>query len=133
MRSLDERLHEAELTLARRKQQQRQSLTRQKIIIGGAILSAALKEPVAAKQLADLLRAKVARGPDMKAVAPVLTRLDEIVGADQPEAPDGSDPAPLSDADFSSPAAATGADQVRPPDIDLSNVSRRPTRRHRFF
>jgi len=134
MRSLDERLHEAELMLAARKAQQRQSLTRQKIIVGGAVLSSALKKPVAARQLADLLRANVARGPDLKAIEPVLSRLDEIAGVgQQPETPASADLAGADESPAVVVSSATAATDRQPSaddiDIDFSKIPRRLKRR----
>jgi len=73
-RTIEQRLAEAEAVLRRRKEIARQLLTRQKIIVGGALLSAAGHDADLADRLAKILREKVV-SRDLDAIAPILERL----------------------------------------------------------
>ncbi len=128
-RSLDQRVRDAELQAARLKQAQRQLLTRQKIIVGGTLLSAASRDPALADQVATILRQKVT-GRDLQAIEPVLAQLARAIE------PAGTGPVPvtestsIADLTASEPVGDTESPPV-PALAGLENVSRRSTSRTR--
>lgn len=75
-RTIDQQIAEAEAKLARLKTRQKASETRRKIIVGSVVISDALKDPVAARALAAILRRAVTRDVDLKEVAGLLADLD---------------------------------------------------------
>lgn len=75
-RTIDQQIAEAEAKLARLKTRQKASETRRKIIVGSVVISDALKDPVAARALAAILRRTVTRDVDLKEVAGLLADLD---------------------------------------------------------
>ena len=78
-RPIEQRLAEAQSLLQKRKEQQRQSLTRQKIIIGAAVMKAAQSDAEVAKWCLETLQAGVTRPIDQKAIEPLLSQLENIV------------------------------------------------------
>jgi len=102
------------MQIAKRRHEQRQLLTRQKIIVGGVALINAKKSAQEAQRLAEMLRASVTRPADVRAIDGLLTELDQMAGTGT------GTPAPPAQAPAPSP----------PPAIDplagLEHVQRRP-------
>ena len=124
VRTIDQRLAEAEALLQKRKAQHRRLLTRQKILVGGAVLSAASHDSALAEQLVAVLRQKVS-GRDLKDIEPILAQL-----ASPPV--DVVDPLPVesvaiepASGDDARPATTTGPTAL----AGLANVARRTTGR----
>ena len=76
MRTIDQQIAEATAKLARLKTRAKANDTRRKIITGSVVISDALKDPVAARALAALLRRTVTRDVDLKEVTGLLDDLD---------------------------------------------------------
>lgn len=81
--TIEQKIAQKEAELARLKNQKRKVQTGQKVVIGGAVLKAAKKNPKIAKWLAETLRTEVTREADIKRIEPILVELkdhDEIGG-----------------------------------------------------
>lgn len=73
--TLEQKIAQKEAELARLKTAQRKLETGQKIVVGGAVLKAAKKDPKIAKWLVETLKIEVAREADTKRIAPILIEL----------------------------------------------------------
>lgn len=75
-RTIDQQIAEAEAKLARLKKKAKANETRRKIIVGSVVITDALKDTTAARNLSALLRRTVTRDIDKKEVADLLGQLD---------------------------------------------------------
>jgi hypothetical protein len=80
--TLEQKIAEAQANLARLKDKARSEDTRQKIIVGAAVISQALRSPSLAGRLLAILDAEPLRDHDKKAVADLITKLKSIAAKD---------------------------------------------------
>jgi hypothetical protein len=66
---------------ARERQVERKAETRRKIIIGGLLITDALKKPRSAKALLELIDGLVSRDVDKAVLAPLVQQLRDVVAA----------------------------------------------------
>ena len=76
-RTIDQQIATTQAKLARLRIRQRASQTRQKIIVGAIVTTAALKEPKIARWMAATLRSFATREVDQKELAGLLIELDQ--------------------------------------------------------
>jgi hypothetical protein len=77
VKTLQQQIASTESKLARLRTKKKASDTRVKIVVGAVVAKAALESPQAATKLAALLRERVTRDLDVKALQPLLSDLDE--------------------------------------------------------
>lgn len=77
-RTLEQKIAEAQANLARLKDKARSEDTRQKIVVGAAVISQALRSTSLAGRLLAILEAEPLRDHDKKAVAGLVDKLKEI-------------------------------------------------------
>lgn len=77
-RTLEQKIAEAQANLARLKNKARSEDTRQKIIVGAAVISQALRSASLAGRVLAILEAEPLRDHDKKAVAGLVDKLKEI-------------------------------------------------------
>jgi hypothetical protein len=77
-RTLEQKIAEAQANLARLKDKARSEDTRQKIIVGAAVISQALRSASLAGRVLAILEAEPLRDHDKKAVAGLVDKLKEI-------------------------------------------------------
>lgn len=77
-RTLEQKIADAEARLARLKERVRKVDTRQKIVVGAAVIHAALGDPEKARSLLGLLEGEVAREIDQIALRPLLAKLRSV-------------------------------------------------------
>jgi len=75
-RTVEQQIAEAEAKLARLKKKAKANETRRKIIVGSVVITDALKDGDAARNLAALLRRTVTRDIDKKEITDLLAQLD---------------------------------------------------------
>ncbi len=73
--TLEQKIAEAQANLARLKDKARSEDTRQKIVVGAAVISQALRSSSLAGRLLAILEAEPLRDHDKKAVADLIERL----------------------------------------------------------
>lgn len=76
--TLEQKIAEAQANLARLKDKARSEDTRQKIVVGAAVISQALRSASLAGRLLAILEAEPLRDHDKKAVAGLVDKLKEI-------------------------------------------------------
>lgn len=76
--TIEQKIAQKEAELARLKSQKRKVQTGQKVVIGGAVLKAAKKNPKIAKWLSETLRTEVTREADIKRIEPLLVEFDDL-------------------------------------------------------
>lgn len=74
-RTLEQKIAEAQANLARLKDKARSEDTRQKIVVGAAVISQAVRSPNLASRLLAILDAEPLRDHDKKAVAGLVDAL----------------------------------------------------------
>jgi len=77
-RTLEQKIAEAQANLARLKDKARSEDTRQKIVVGAAVISQALRSASLAGRLLAILEAETLRDHDKKAVAGLVDKLKAI-------------------------------------------------------
>lgn len=77
-KTLERQIAEAEAKLARLRETARKKDTRQKIIVGGLLITEALARPEAAVKLLRLIEGKVSRDVDKADVAPLVEKLRAV-------------------------------------------------------
>lgn len=77
-RTLEQKIAEAQANLARLKDKARSEDTRQKIVVGAAVISQALRSPSLAGRLLAILDAEPLRDHDKKAVAGLVDTLKSV-------------------------------------------------------
>jgi hypothetical protein len=77
-RTLEQKIAEAQANLARLKDKARSEDTRQKIVVGAAVISQALRSASLAGRLLAILEAEPLRDHDKKAVAGLVDKLKAI-------------------------------------------------------
>lgn len=77
-RTLEQKIAEAQANLARLKDKARSEDTRQKIVVGAAVISQALRSASLAGRLLAILEAEPLRDHDKRAVAGLVDKLKEI-------------------------------------------------------
>lgn len=77
-RTLEQKIAEAQANLARLKDKARSEDTRQKIVVGAAVISQALRSPSLAGRLLAILDAEPLRDHDKKAVASLVDTLKSV-------------------------------------------------------
>jgi hypothetical protein len=77
-RTLEQKIAEAQANLARLKDKARSEDTRQKIVVGAAVISQALRSSSLAGRLLAILEAEPLRDHDKKAVAGLVDKLKSI-------------------------------------------------------
>jgi hypothetical protein len=80
--TLEQKIAEAQANLARLKDKARSEDTRQKIIVGAAVISQALRSSSLAGRLLAILEAEPLRDHDKKAVADLITKLKSVAPKD---------------------------------------------------
>lgn len=80
--TLEQKIAEAQANLARLKDKARSEDTRQKIIVGAAVISQALRSSSLAGRLLAILDAEPLRDHDKKAVADLMTKLKSVAAKD---------------------------------------------------
>lgn len=80
--TLEQKIAEAQANLARLKDKARSEDTRQKIIVGAAVISQALRSSSLAGRLLAILDAEPLRDHDKKAVAHLITKLKSVAAKD---------------------------------------------------
>lgn len=85
-RTLDQKIAEAQANLARLKDKARSEDTRQKIVVGAAVISQAVRSPSLAGRLLAILDAEPLRDHDKKAVAGLIEKLKSVAGGDDHDA-----------------------------------------------
>lgn len=80
--TLEQKIAQAQANLARLKDKARSEDTRQKIIVGAAVISQALRSPSLAGRLLAILDAEPLRDHDKKAVADLITKLKSVAAKD---------------------------------------------------
>lgn len=78
-RTLEQKIAEAQLNLARLKDKARSADTRQKIVVGAAVISQALRSPSLAGRLLAILDAEPLRDHDKTAVAGLVDKLKSVM------------------------------------------------------
>lgn len=81
--TLEQKIAQKEAELARLKTAQRKLETGQKIIIGGAVLKAAIHNPEVAAWLTRLLQSAITRDIDLKRITPLISLLEKNQTQDQ--------------------------------------------------
>ncbi len=76
--TLEQKIAEAQANLARLKDKARSEDTRQKIVVGAAVISHALRSESLARRLLAILDAESMRDHDKKAVAGLVDRLKSV-------------------------------------------------------
>jgi hypothetical protein len=76
--TLEQKIAQKEAEIARLKTAQRKLEAGQKIVVGGAVLKTAKKNPKVAKWLAETLRTEVTREIDVRRIEPILIELNKI-------------------------------------------------------
>ena len=82
-RTLEQKIAEAQANLARLKDKARSEDTRQKIVVGAAIISQALRSPSLAGRLLAILDAEPLRDHDKKAVASLVDMLKSVAARNE--------------------------------------------------
>ncbi len=77
-RTLEQKIAEAQANLARLKDKARSEDTRQKIVVGAAVISQALRSPSLAGRLLAILDAEPLRDHDKKVVAGLVDTLKSV-------------------------------------------------------
>ncbi len=80
--TLEQKIAQAQANLARLKDKARSEDTRQKIIVGAAVISQALRSSSLAGRLLAILDTEPLRDHDKKAVADLITKLKSVAGKD---------------------------------------------------
>ena len=80
-RSIDQQIADAEAKVARLKEQARKQETAGKIILGGALLSAAEDDPDMLRLAVELIEKRVTRVHDSDRIAPLLRKLKADLAA----------------------------------------------------
>lgn len=80
--TLEQKIAQAQLNLARLKDKSRSEDTRQKIVVGAAVISKALRSESLAGRLLAILSAESMRDHDRKAVAGLIEKL-KLVSAEE--------------------------------------------------
>jgi hypothetical protein len=80
--TLEQKIAQAQANLARLKDKARSEDTRQKIIVGAAVISQALRSSSLAGRLLAILDAEPLRDHDKKAVADLITKLKSVAAKD---------------------------------------------------
>jgi len=80
--TLEQKIAEAQANLARLKDKARSEDTRQKIIVGAAVISQALRSSSLAGRLLAILDAEPLRDHDKKAVADLINKLKSVAAKD---------------------------------------------------
>lgn len=76
--TLEQKIAEAQANLARLKDKARSEDTRQKIVVGAAVISQALRSQSLARRLLSILDNETMRDHDKKAVAGLVDRLKSV-------------------------------------------------------
>lgn len=76
--TLEQKIAQAQLNLARLKDKSRSEDTRQKIVVGAAVISHALRSESLARRLLAILSDESLRDHDKKAVAGLIDRLKSV-------------------------------------------------------
>lgn len=84
-RTLEQKIAEAQANLARLKDKARSEDTRQKIVVGAAVISHALRSSSLAGRLLAILEAEPLRDHDKKAVAGLVDKLRTMTADDGTE------------------------------------------------
>lgn len=82
-RTLEQKIAEAQANLARLKDKARSEDTRQKIVVGAAVISQALRSPSLAVRLLAILDAEPLRDHDKKAVAGLVDTLRSVAARNE--------------------------------------------------
>lgn len=82
-RTLEQKIAEAQANLARLKDKARSEDTRQKIVVGAAVISQALRSPSLAGRLLCILDAEPLRDHDKKAVAGLVDTLKSVAARNE--------------------------------------------------
>ena len=85
-RTLEQKIAEAQANLARLKDKARSEDTRQKIVVGAAVISQAVRSPSLAGRLLAILDAEPLREHDKKAVAGLIEKLKSVASEDRHDA-----------------------------------------------
>jgi len=85
-RTLEQKIAEAQANLARLKDKARSEDTRQKIVVGAAVISQAVRSPSLAGRLLAILDAEPLRDHDKKAVAGLVEKLKSVAHEDNRDA-----------------------------------------------
>ena len=80
--TLEQKIAQAQANLARLKDKARSEDTRQKIIVGAAVISQALRSSSLAGRLLAILDAEPLRDHDKKAVVDLITKLKSVAAKD---------------------------------------------------
>jgi len=80
--TLEQKIAQAQANLARLKDKARSEDTRQKIIVGAAVISQALRSSSLAGRLLAILDAEPLRDHDKRAVADLITKLKSVAAKD---------------------------------------------------
>lgn len=80
--TLEQKIAEAQANLARLKDKARSEDTRQKIIVGAAVISQAIRSSSLAGRLLAILDAEPLRDHDKKAVADLISKLKSVAAKD---------------------------------------------------
>lgn len=82
-RTLEQKIAEAQANLARLKDKARSEDTRQKIVVGAAVISQAVRSPSLAGRLLAILDAEPLRDHDKKAVANLVATLKTVAAKNE--------------------------------------------------
>jgi len=82
-RTLEQKIAEAQANLARLKDKARSEDTRQKIVVGAAVISQALRSPSLAGRLLAILDAEPLRDHDKKAIAGLVDTLQSVAARNE--------------------------------------------------
>lgn len=82
-RTLEQKIAEAQANLVRLKDKARSEDTRQKIVVGAAVISQALRSPSLAGRLLAILDAEPLRDHDKKAVAGLVDTLKSVAARNE--------------------------------------------------
>lgn len=82
-RTLEQKIAEAQANLARLKDKARSEDTRQKIVVGAAVISQAVRSPSLAGRLLAILDAEPLRDHDKKAVAGLVDALKLVAARNE--------------------------------------------------
>ncbi len=82
-RTLEQKIAEAQANLARLKVKARSEDTRQKIVVGAAVISQAVRSPSLAGRLLAILDAEPLRDHDKKAVAGLIDTLKSVASKNE--------------------------------------------------
>ncbi len=77
-KTLEQKINAHELALARLKERARAADTRQKIVVGAAVISRALQSPETARHILEALNATPPREHDRKLLEALVSKLEQI-------------------------------------------------------